>query len=162
LFIKPTISSLADTSPKVRDIQRRLNLTRQDIANIATYKMQVEDLRKRLSAYKKKFSTTQQIDPLLKELSEMAQISGVKIIAIKPHLTATQIQQNLANVAYQKFPISITAICSYHELGTFLNKLENADIFMRVTDIKIIGNAENPAEHDVYILVNTYVFAEGR
>jgi len=61
---------------------------------------------------------------------------------------------------YQKFPISINAACGYHQLGTLLTRLENADTFMRVADIRITANPQNRTEHMVFILVNTYVLAE--
>ncbi|MFC1806848.1 type 4a pilus biogenesis protein PilO [Candidatus Omnitrophota bacterium] len=159
LFIKPTISSLKDTVPKVRDLQRQLNSANIAIANKPRYESQIKDLSGRLSSHKKRFSTERQISALLKRLSQMAQNSGVKILSIKPHPAVTNSQQSNSISAYQKFPISINAKCGYHQLSTFLNKLENADTFMRVTDIKIANDPKSIMEHSSYILINTYVIS---
>lgn len=159
LFFKPTLASLWKTLPQVSRLQRKVDSARNAIANIPRYKEQIGSLRNRLSLYKKKFSTKQQISLLLKGLSETAESTGVKIITIKPHPVVTAAQQD-ASSSYQKFPISIMASCGYHQLGSFLNKLENAEAFMRVTDIGITSDSENPLEHQVYLLLNTYILNE--
>lgn len=157
LFFRPTVGSLIKTVPKAIDLQRKLNFARSAVANIPKYKQQTKELNRKLSSYKKKFSTQQEISSLLKELSDMARSAGVKIVALKPHPAVVASKKKDSNSAYKKFPISIQAACGYHQLGTFLNKLENAGIFMRVTDIKMTGNSRNPREHLVQILVNTYI-----
>ena len=160
LFFKPTIASLRKTMPQLGTLQRQVMVAQTAAINIPRYGMQIADLKSKLSLHKKKFSTKQEISSLLKGLSEMAKDSGVKIISITPHSAITSSEQGLVAGGYQKFPISIKASCGYHQLGAFLNELENADTFMRVTDISIRGNAQKPVEHMVYILVNTYVIHE--
>lgn len=160
LFFKPTIGSLIKTLPRARELQRDFNFARKSVADIPAYKKQIEQMQGELSSYRKKFSTKQETSYLLKELSEMAKNSAVKIIAIKPYSAVIAAPQDAAKGAYQKFPISIQAICGYHQLGLFLNKLENADTFMRVTDINIASNPADPLAHQVYILVNTYIITE--
>jgi len=160
LFFKPTINSLKETLPQVKELQSKVIFVRNSIANIPRYKIQIEDLRKKLSFHKKKFSTKKEISYLLKELSDMAKDSGVKITAIKPYPAITTAELDGATTAYQKFPISIKATCGYHQLGSFLSELENADTFMRISDIRITETSQNPLEHLVYILVNTYIITE--
>lgn len=160
LFFRPTVRSLIKTLPQVRELQRKVNFARNAVANIQTYKKQIEELRSSLSLYKKRFSTKQEIFSLLQGLSEIAKSSGLKIIAIKPHPAVIATQKDTKTGAYQKFPISINARCGYHQLGRFLNKLENADTFMRITDISITSNPQDPLEHQIYILVNTYIIIE--
>jgi Tfp pilus assembly protein PilO len=154
------MASLGKTWPKLQELERKITIVNNDIANIQRYKGQIEDLRGKLSLYKKKFSTEQQISLLLKELSDIAKNSGVKIVAIKPYPAVTETQQSASLGAYQKFPISITAICGYHQLGTFLSELENGDIFMRITDMRITADNQNPVEHNVHMIVNTYILTE--
>jgi Tfp pilus assembly protein PilO len=154
------MASLAKTLPKLRQLQRELAVWENAVANIPRYKAQIEGMRERLSNQKKKLSTKQEISSLLKRLSEIAKDSGVKILSIKPHPAVAGQQQDMASGTYQKYPISIKAVCGYHQLGIFLNKLENADTFMRVSNIKITANPENFTQHFIYILVNTYILNE--
>jgi len=160
LFLKPTMASLSKAMPKLRQLQRKLVVDQNLIAGIPGYKARIEAMRKSLSQQKKKLSTKQEISSLLKGLSEIAKDSDVKIVSIKPHAAVAGKRQSTASGAYQKYPISIKAVCGYHQLGTFLNKLENADIFMRVSDINITADPNDLTQHLIYVLVNTYILNE--
>jgi len=160
LFFKPTISSLKKTTPQLRDLQRKLNSARKDVANMPMYKTQIEDMRNKLSSTKKRFSTKQEISSLLKGLSDIAKESGVKIIGITPHAAVSEKGQAATASTYQKFPISIRATCGYHQLGYFLNDVENSDTFMRVADIRISVDSQAPNRHMVFIVLNTYILNE--
>jgi Tfp pilus assembly protein PilO len=160
LFLKPAFSSLIQTTPRLNQAKRQLASDRGMVDSIPRYKGQIEQMRQAMSAHKKKFSTVQEISGLLKDLSEIAKSSGVKILSIKPHPMVESRADNLAASAYQKFPISIRAVCGYHQLGVFLNRLENNETFMRVSDIKIVSDQKQPTQHMVYVLVNTYVLSE--
>lgn len=45
----------------------------------------------------------------------------------------------------------------YHQLGTFLNKLENASPFIQIRDIKIYGVKEQPELHEITLTVRCLV-----
>ena len=160
LFLKPTMASLAKTTPKLRQLQRELAASQSAVVNIPRYRVQIEEMKERLSHQKKKLSTKQEISSLLKGLSEIAKDSGVKILSIKPYPAVAGVGQDIGSGTYQKYPISIKAICGFHQLGTFLNKLENADTFMRVSDIRITANSKDITQHHIYVLVNTYILNE--
>jgi type IV pilus assembly protein PilO len=157
LFLRPTLASLSQTGPKLNQAKRQLAADQAMVSNIPMYKAQIERMREAMFSHQKQFSTKQEIADLLKNLSEVARDSGVKIVSIKPHPLIDTPSLNIGQSAYQKFPISIKAVCAYHQLGLFLNKLENDNTFMRVSDIKIVSDQKEPAQHLVYILVNTYI-----
>lgn len=161
LFLSSVIKDLRKAMPQKVQLQRSLITAKTQAANIELYKTQAQEVRDKLSLYKKSFSTQQQISALLESLSEIAKASDVKITAVKPYAAVAGGQSGESVGAYQKFPIMVKAVCGYHQLGRFLNKLENAETFMRITDIKITGSNDNPREHNVYLVVNTYVITEG-
>jgi Tfp pilus assembly protein PilO len=160
MFLKPTIASLLETMPMLAQMRRQFADSRNLVASIPRYKTQIEHMREGISLHGKKFSTQQEISERLKDLSDMAKNSNAKIISIRPHPAIETRSADTGSGAYHKFPISIRAICGYHQLGAFLNKLENDDTFMRVSDIKIESDQNDPSQHLVYILVNTYVLSE--
>ena len=160
LFFKSLIADLKKTLPQAAQVHSRLTNANNAVVNIPRYEAQIKELRSRLSSYNKRFSTQQQISSLLQELSDIAKNSGVKITSVKPHSAVTQAQQGTATAVYKKFPISITATCGYHQLGIFLNNLENADTFMRIADISITADTNKSSERAVYIVVNTYILTD--
>jgi Tfp pilus assembly protein PilO len=159
-FLKPTLASLSQTGPKLARAKQQLLSDQGLVSNIPRYKSQIEQMREAMLSYKKGFSTKQEIAELLKDLSDMARDSDVKIVSIKPHALIDTPPLNIDQSAYQKFPISIKAVCGYHQLGEFLNKLENDETFMRVSDIRISYDQKDPTQHLVYVLVNTYILDE--
>jgi Tfp pilus assembly protein PilO len=161
LFLKPTFASLKETIPRLTQLKRQFASDKDLIANIPRFKSQIEQMREVMASFNKKFSTKQEISELLAGLSDMAKDSDVKIVSIKPHPVVDTQSSQMASVVYQKFPISIRAVCGYHQLGAFLNRFGNDETFMRVADIKIQSDPKDPSQHMVYLLVNTYVLSEG-
>jgi Tfp pilus assembly protein PilO len=161
LFLKPTVVSLKDTLPRVTQMKRQFAADTNLIANIPRFKSQIEDMRKSMASFNKRFSTKQEISELLAGLSDIAKDSDVKILSVKPHPVVDVQSSQAVSGVYQKFPISIRAICGYHQLGAFLNRFANEETFMRVADIKITADPKDPSQHMVYILVNTYIVSEG-
>lgn len=155
LFVGPTLKSIKTTGPQLSQAQRKYAFAKSAVVNIPRYKQQIDEFNSKLSLHKKRFSTNKEISSLLKELSTTARNTGVKIVAVRPHAP----QEEVSEEAYRRFPISINAVCGFHQLGVFLNSLENADTFMRVTDIKITSDPADIKGHQVYILINTYIIS---
>jgi Tfp pilus assembly protein PilO len=57
---------------------------------------------------------------------------------------------------YIEIPITINLRCSYHDLGRFINMIENSDRFMKVTDLTINTNPD-PMVHNIRLIVNIFV-----
>lgn len=115
----------------------------------------MEEYNEKIELYEKKLPAQQEIPSLLEDLSSMARNSNINIIGITP--VALKLQKERKNTVYQETPILITAKSGYHELGRFLNNLENGDRFMKVVDINIKANLLSPKKHEVELMVYTYV-----
>ena len=82
----------------------------------------------------------------------------IKIVGIVPAMSYLKDDKSVKkSQIYREIPILITAKSGYHELGSFLNNLENADRFMKVVDIDIKANKTSPKKHDVELMVCTYI-----
>jgi len=156
--IKPVIGGLIKTLPEVNAKASRVNIMDVDVASIPRYENQIKKSKQKLAGYKRKFSTKEEISPLLKNLSDTAKACGVKIESINP---LQSIERGKAKIpgAYRKFPIFLSAVSGYHSFGLFLNKLENGDTFMRVTDLKISGNASRISNHKFDVVIVTYILS---
>ncbi|MFH1645655.1 MAG: type 4a pilus biogenesis protein PilO [Candidatus Omnitrophota bacterium] len=159
-FIGPSFKSLQAISAALNGAKIQLANAQRETAQLAAYENNIKLLNDKISLYKKKFSTKQQIGLLLESFSAIAKKTGVKIVSVRPHDDSPSLRTAEKESLYKRFPISINALCSYHALGKFLDSLEDADIFMKVTDLKIKSSSSAPLEHGVYILVNTYIINE--
>ncbi|MDP3804073.1 MAG: type 4a pilus biogenesis protein PilO, partial [Candidatus Omnitrophota bacterium] len=131
-----------------------------EIANIDKYKSEIGAYKDKVERYERMLPAEQEIPTLLESLSGMARSSGVKIVGITPVAISEEKKQE--GQIYREIPILISAKSGYHELGNFLDKLEDSDRFMKVADIEIKANKAAPRKHDVEQLVLTYVLLKGR
>ncbi|MFA6321031.1 MAG: type 4a pilus biogenesis protein PilO [Candidatus Omnitrophota bacterium] len=152
-ILLPQIARVAVAYSKADKLNSEAKVAQREISEIEGLKKQVIKYRGKIESYESMLPAEQEIPKLLEGLSDMAKSANVKIVAITP-IQSKQEAQN--NQTYQEIPILINAKSGYHELGKFLNNLENADRFMKVIDIRINENKATPKRHDVEILVLTY------
>jgi len=157
LFIEPAASGffarIKESQNMATDIaQVSDSLKRQDLL-----KSRLGDMNKKVAFYEKQLPQENEVPALLEELSRMAKDSNVKILAINPNEKGAPASGDKTKKPYKALPIGITALCGYHELGAFINKLENADRFMSIKDLDIKTNPGNKKLHTVNIVVYTYI-----
>ena len=91
----------------------------------------------------------------LELISALAKKNNIKIIAIEP-----QAMIDNPDLFYMEFPVLIDALCGYHDLGRFINNLEDAKIFMKIKDIKIANDDIIPKQHNVFLNISTFCLKE--
>jgi Tfp pilus assembly protein PilO len=157
LFIIPTFRALGDLSPKVATLKQNIKLAQSSIKSIGILKNQLSDLKQRIGNYENRLPQKKEIPTILQHLSQMAIESGVKITSIEP---ARELIPS-ASKDYTEVPITLTAKCGYHQLATFISKLESSRQFMKVSNIKITHNANDIYHHHVDLKISTFIIAEG-
>lgn len=154
VFLKPHIYRLGQLNLELSRLTRDVENTARDGENIANLKNRLEDLKAKVSFYEQKMSREKDIPALLRNLSKIAKDSQVKIVEIQPR-GGRDVQG--AKGMYLEVPIDIKARCGYHQLGRFINELENDPRFMRVSDIEIKGTPRDYRNHNVRLLLNMFV-----
>lgn len=149
------VFALSGDAQKVR---LELKSARLVTADMDKLKKSLKEHSEKVESYEKKLPAQQEIPTLLEDLSGMAKDSKIKIVSIVPAMSYFN-EEKTGNKEqiYQEIPILITAKSGYHQLGHFLDSLENSDRFMKVVDIGIKANKASPKEHDVELIVCTYV-----
>ncbi len=159
-LLLPQIRGLAKVYNEVRKIRSEIKVSERDISGVDNLKKQVAQYHSKIESYERMLPIEQEVPKLLEELSDMAKSSNVKIIGI----TSVQSKQEVdaQTQIYREIPILINAGSGYHELGKFLSRLESANRFMKVADIKIKESNMALKRHDVELLVLTYVLLESK
>lgn len=98
----------------------------------------------------KKIIPESQFASLLQEISKIANSNEVRILQIKPLHQASSGKLN-------PILISLELSCGYHNLGRFINGVENLDAFVRVQEIKIEPQEDNYLNQKVSLVLVTYV-----
>lgn len=158
VILRPQISRIMVVLSQRGRVALDLRMARSDVSNIGRYKSDIEAYKEKVDLYEKRLPAEAEIPGLLEDLSVMAKRSGITIVGITPVPKAPVKEEKAEKERiYQEFPILISAKSGYHELGSFLNDMENAARFMKVVDIEIRTNKSTPKKHDVDLIVCTYI-----
>lgn len=152
LFFRPTAKKLFLNLTEAPQLKTEIINTEQEWANIDSFKEKISRLNKKIDYYEKKLPSEKEIPAILEYLSNSAKKMNVRITEIKPIEQGEDKKQIYYNV-----PILVKAECGYHQLGRFLNQLESADRFMKISNINIVVNPRKANIHDVQLIVGTYV-----
>ena len=155
VLLTPEIKVLFQKLSEGNRLKARIVEIKKDWANIDTFKKRIAELHEQIDYYEKKLPGEKEIPAVLGYLSEAAKEMNVRITEIEPGKVDKD--EIAPSSLYYKEPILLNAECGYHQLGRFLSKLESADRFMKISDIKIIADPRNANIHYVRISVLTYV-----
>lgn len=151
----PQITNGINIIGKTIGIMGDLKEARSLIAQRDELKKKAELYNEKIELYEKKLPAQQEIPSFLENLSKMARTANITIIGITP--VTLKPQKERGYQVYQEMPILITAKSGYHELGRFLNNLEEGPRFIKVVDINIKADITTAKKQDVELMVYTYV-----
>ena len=159
VFLKPSLTKLFDIIPRTRALKADIKIVNDDSRFEDKLNEKLLMLRNKMSKHEKKLSRETELPKLLESLSNLARSSRVKIIAITPFDKGKMRQDETdKKTIYQEVPITIIAQSGYHDLGVFLNKLENDERHLKISNISIKTNDANPKRHDVEFVIYAYTF----
>ena len=151
-WLQPVTRTIAATWPKLSVHQAELDELRLDKKNENLIQKKWEETRKRLEDNEGRIGASSQIATVLENLSKLASDSGIRITSLKPVENINPSRSKL----YYAVPIRLSATAGTHEMGVFLMRLEMADTFYKITDLKIAANPSNEKKHLVELMVETY------
>jgi len=158
LVFAPQVAGVFKLTGDTGNMRSDLKSARTVIKGFEKLNTDLKERGQKVESYEKQLPAEQEIPALLENLSNMAKESDIKIVGIVPAMPKVKDDKSVdKNQIYREIPILITAKSGYHELGQFLNKLENADRFMKVVDIDIRASASTPNKHDVELMICTYI-----
>jgi Tfp pilus assembly protein PilO len=102
----------------------------------------------------KKIIFDYQLASLLQDISKIGNANNVRILQIKP---SRDTQKAAASLKFSPVSISLDLICGYHNLGKFINDLENSQTFISVESFKIEARPEEVLRQRVSLTLKTYV-----
>jgi Tfp pilus assembly protein PilO len=131
---------------------KKYNLALSEIRNAELQKDRIEEMRKIVAEAARRLPNSPDAIGFYHELIRILRITGVGAKRVDP-------LPNKAQAMYTEIPYSIKSVCRYHELGQFLNLLEeNQSRFMRVKSFSINNNDSRPSMHPVSVDIATFMF----
>lgn len=156
LFIIPTFKSWRDLKHKVVKLKQDVKFAKTSIDNLESIKTQLHSLKKQVGSYENRLPREKEIPTILEDLSNMALQSGVELTAIEP----AKGSPSPTSKDCTEVPITLVAKCGYHQLATFISKLESSSRFMKVSNIKLSRNHSDVYHHNIDLKISTFVLTE--
>jgi type IV pilus assembly protein PilO len=141
-----------DTLREENEVRRaELLKARADEANLRPFRAQVEVLRKRIEAAKERLPSVREIPQVYRQVSNLATQSGLGVALFQPK--PAEDRDVLSEV-----PIAVTAECTYHQLGAFLERVGKMPRIVSLGDFRLTGIDRPTGTLRAEMTLATYVF----
>ena len=122
-----------DTLLKENEVRRAEVLkAKADEANLRPFRALAEALRKRLEVAKERLPSEREIPQVYRQVSDLAARSGLGVSLFQPK--AAEDRDVLSEV-----PIAVTAECTYHQMGAFLERVGKMPRIVSLGEFRLIG-----------------------
>jgi len=98
-----------------------------------------------------------QLSELLQEISTAANKFDIKIAQIRPSRQAQKEKSAIGQDKLTAILINLDLVSDYHNLGRFIQALENSSIFMGVQELEISTQLPDYMKQKVTLVLKTYV-----
>src|SRR5712691_4640073 len=126
-----------------------------DEANLRPFRAQAEVLRRKLDTAKERLPSEREIPQVYRQVSDLATQSGLGVSLFQPK--PAEERDVLSEV-----PIAVTAECTYHQLGAFLERVGKMPRIVSLGEFRLIGIDKPTGTVRAEMTLATYTFkAEG-
>ena len=152
-LIKSQRQAITSVGEKTIKLKQDIDALTKDLAT-----MQQAQTKQEVALKVKKIISEEQMPMLFQEISNIANKNNIKIMEMIPS-KESKAKEEKALVA-PKTPlafITLDLFGGYHNLGRFINDLENAEILMAVENLKIVPQQNDYFKHGITLILKTYV-----
>ncbi|MCA9393380.1 MAG: type 4a pilus biogenesis protein PilO [Candidatus Omnitrophica bacterium] len=139
LLMAPQLKTLSKINPEIKILGEDIGKARNNIQRLAQYQSQVTKLTADIALENKKVELRDEVPLILEHISRVAGEYKVKINQIMPNVIDSEIVLENDERIYYDLPIDIEARAGYHDLGRFVNAIEQGSIFLKVGELTIAG-----------------------
>ena len=138
LLLTPLSERVQSLASENERVQRELLQARAIAADVARFRREIAALEKALGTLTARLPNERETPPLYRAVSEAAYQSGLAVALFQPR--DAQIRDY-----YAEIPITVTAEGSYHQFGSFFERVSRLPRVVTVGDLRMTGTgAQNP------------------
>lgn len=160
LIVVPGFNELFKVSRESGDLRSRVETARKMIDRIDARRGKLAELNKELGKHAKHLPAQKEITALLGGFSSIAKDSNIQILSIIPYDLKAVETDGKQDEYYREMPIQVKAKGGYHQLGTFITRLEQEKRVIVIDGVEIRYDKNTPRLHDIEMMVKTYVSLE--
>ena len=151
LVYMPQSDKIGQLDSEIAALQDELAVAKETAARKEELEKELQEIDKRVASFEEKLPTRKEIPKLYRKFQLAARDASVVVELIKK-LDETK------NVPRVEVPYEFEVSGSYHQLATFINKLEMGERFVKISDVHI--EEQERGVSDASFRLATYLFVE--
>ncbi|MDP3732717.1 MAG: type 4a pilus biogenesis protein PilO [Candidatus Omnitrophota bacterium] len=156
-IIKSQLRGIKTLTPKIIELKKDIDNLTKDLSWIQDLERKASKDKTQIGALKpKEIISEDKLLLLLQEVSDLADKNKVKIMQISTSKDKKIQEEVIAGERLLPIIITLDLTCGYHSLGSFINALENARLFIDLQDMKIVPDPHNYLLQKVNLALKTY------
>ncbi|MCM8796835.1 MAG: type 4a pilus biogenesis protein PilO [Candidatus Omnitrophica bacterium] len=156
IIIKGKFNVIREKQRKIQQLKKDFDAFSKDLARMQNMQKGNKSVSVHSQIKRKNLASEEELALLLKEISDLADKNKVIILQINP-IKETSAGSKVSSGQSTSLLINLEAIGGYHELGYFINDLENAPIFLSVSEMRITPKEGDYRYQKIILRLRTYV-----
>jgi Tfp pilus assembly protein PilO len=153
VILKGELAWVGSTNSKVTKLEKGIIAVHKDLVNLESRKT----LQAKTLSQAKTIITEDQRQVAFEYIYDTANKYEVKIVQLKPSMDMKAKGETMDKIKLVPVLLNLDLVCGYHNLGAFMNALENGKYFFAVTQMRITRNSSDSFRHNVSAVLKTYV-----
>ncbi len=154
-IFKPLLGKIKQLSEQIEQTERDIQRAKVSPDSLKSLGAKIERLKTQIDYYQRKLTSKVDVPQILKELNQIAEPLKLKIVSVNP-LVKEEIPLPGGEEFIFQVPIRISLKGGYHQLGIFINKIENSTRFMKIADLKLTAVSRDIWAHDIELVITSY------
>lgn len=155
-ILKAQLAGLNSLNPKITRLENDLKNLNRNLETMRNAKGKQGQPAQKPVFKSFKILPEGRISGLLQDISNEANKLDIKIIQIRPSRETGAVKSAVPGDKFIPILINLDIICNYHNLGRFINRLENSEFFMGVQEFKISTRLPDYIKQKVVLVIKTY------
>ena len=153
VILKGELAWVGSTNSKVTKLEKEIIAVHKDLVNLESRKAQ----KAKTLSQAKTIITEDQRQVAFEYIYDTANKYEVKIVQLKPSMDMKAKGETMDRIKLVPVLLNLDLVCGYHNLGAFMNALENGKYFFAVTQMRITRNSSDSFRHNVSAVLKKYV-----
>lgn len=156
-IMKMQAATLASLGKKLAKLKTDLGSLNKDLLAMQEIQQKQAQGGAEASLHARRFISEEEVVSLLQDISDIARNNNVQVTQMKPYNEPSVKQDKTPVSKFTPVLIALELSCDYHDLGRFINDLENGQIFVCLQELKLSSQQKEPARQKANLVLKTHV-----
>ena len=156
-ILKSQTSGIKSSEPKITRLKNDLINLNRSLDNMRAAQGKQGVAVKKVISKSSKILSEGQVSGLLQDIASQANKFDIQIGQIRPVRETVNAKNAIAGDKFTPILINLDLTCNYHNLGKFVNELENSLVFLSVQELVISTQLPDYMKQKVKLVLKTYV-----